>query len=82
MINFILTALAIFVVIAIILFIFKVSIKTIISLAINMILGLVVIYLLNLIPGINLIFEWWTGLIVGFFGLAGVIVVLILSYIL
>lgn len=69
------------VVFLIILKLLKFSLKTIIKIAINTLIGLVVVYLLNLIPGVDIPLEWWSGLIVGVFGVPGAIVLLIISFI-
>ncbi len=69
------------VVLLIILKLLKFSLKTIIKIAINTLIGLVVVYLLNLIPGVDIPLEWWSGLIVGVFGIPGAIVLLIISFI-
>lgn len=69
------------VVLLIILKLLKFSLKTIIKIAINTLIGLVVVYLLNLIPSVDIPLEWWSGLIVGVFGIPGAIVLLIISFI-
>lgn len=61
--------------------ILKFSLKTLIKLIINIVVGIIVIYLLNLIPGVEIPLEWWSGLIVGIFGIPGVIIMLIISFI-
>ena len=54
-------------------FIFKFGFKTIISLIANTIAGGVVLFLINLIPGLNLPINITNSLLVGIFGLPGVI---------
>ena len=73
------------VIIAIILLILKLigkSMKIIWSVLVNAIVGFIVLFILNLIPGINLAINWWSGLLVGAFGIPGVILVVILQLVL
>lgn len=69
------------IILLIILKIISAPIKIIIKLAINAIVGMVVIYVLNLF-GVGMVLNWITGLIVGFLGIPGVIVVAILQFVL
>lgn len=65
--------------------IIAVPIKIVIKLMINTIIGGVVLFLLNLIGerfGLVLDINWLTTLLVGFFGVPGVIIVLILHFLL
>lgn len=73
-ITYILTAL---IVILILKFVFKFGIKTIIKLIINIIAGGMVLFMVNLIPGLNLPINITNSLLVGIFGLPGVIFILI-----
>lgn len=80
--QFILVAVGAFVVLAILLKLFKVSVKTILKFAVNTAVGVGVIFLLNLIPEVAIPIVWWTALVCGLFGIPGVIVLLIFSFIL
>ena len=78
--QYILIALAAIVVVSLVLKLLKFSFKTIIKIVINAVIGVAAMFLLNLIPGVNMLIEWWTALITGLFGIPGVIVVLIISF--
>ncbi len=80
--QFILIAIGAFVVLAILLKLFKVSFKTILKFAVNTAVGIGVIFLLNLIPGVAIPIAWWTALVSGLFGIPGVLVLLLISFIL
>lgn len=82
MLQYILTALIIIFVIALILKLLKVSVKLIFSFLGNAIIGFIVIFLLNLIPNVNIAYDWLNGIIVGLFGVPGAIIALILSFVL
>lgn len=73
--------LAVLVVLLSIKFIFKAGIKTIIKLLINALVGGVVLFLINYIPGINITIDIFKSLIVGIFGVPGVIFILIYYFI-
>ncbi len=79
-VQYILIALAAFIVLIIVLKLFKVSFRTIVKIAVNAAVGIALIFLLNLIPNVAIPVNWWTALISGFFGVPGVIVLLILSF--
>lgn len=54
------------------------SVKMLTSILINSIIGAIVLYILHMfVPGI--IVSWWAALITGFFGIPGVILVIILQ---
>lgn len=76
----ILTFIGAMLVLFIILKVISVPIKIIIKLLINALIGGVVLYLINLTGLIALDINWITSLIVGFLGLPGVIVVIILHF--
>jgi inhibitor of the pro-sigma K processing machinery len=59
---------------------FHFKIKTIITILINIIAGGLVLFLINYIPGIDIQIDIIKSLIVGVFGLPGVIVILILHF--
>ena len=60
---------------------FHFKVKTIITVLINIIAGGLVLFLINyIIPGINIQIDILKSLIVGVFGLPGVIVILILHF--
>ena len=80
--QFLLIAVGAFLVLAILLKLFKVSVKTILKFAVNTAVGVGVIFLLNLIPGGAIPIVWWTALVCGLFGIPGVLVLLIFSFIL
>ena len=79
-VQYILIALAAFIALIVVLKLFKVSFRTIVKVAINAAVGIALIFLLNLIPNVAIPVNWWTALISGFFGVPGVIVLLILSF--
>lgn len=81
-VQYILIALAAFIALIIVLKLFKVSFRTIVKVAINAAVGIALIFLLNLIPNVAIPVNWWTALISGFFGVPGVIVLLILNFVL
>ncbi len=81
-VQYILIALAAFIALIVVLKLFKVSFKTIVKVAINAAVGIALIFLLNLIPNVAIPVNWWTALISGFFGVPGVIVLLILNFVL
>ena len=65
--------------------IISVPVKIVIKLMLNALIGGVVLFLLNLIGaqfGLVLDINWLTTLLVGFFGVPGVIIVLILQFLL
>ncbi len=78
--QYILIAVAAIIVLVIVLKLFKVGFKTIFKIAINAAIGVGAIFLLNLIPNVAIPITWWTALVSGFFGVPGVIVLLILSF--
>lgn len=80
MLYFFICFLVIILVLIILAKIFKFTLKTIIKLVLNILIGLLVIWLLNYIPGVDIPFEWWSGLIVGFLGVPGAIIMLIVSF--
>ncbi len=54
------------------------SVKILTSILINSIIGAIVLYILHIfVPSI--IVSWWSALITGFFGIPGVILVIILQ---
>jgi inhibitor of the pro-sigma K processing machinery len=59
---------------------FHFKVKTIITILINIIAGGLVLFLINYIPGIDIQIDIIKSLIVGVFGLPGVIVILILHF--
>ena len=59
---------------------FHFKVKTIITVLINIIAGGLVLFLINYIPGIDIQIDIIKSLIVGVFGLPGVIVILILHF--
>lgn len=65
----------------IVLKILSMPMKIIIKFLINALVGGVVIYVLNLL-GVGLVLNWITSLIVGIFGIPGVIIVAILQFVL
>ena len=69
------------IVLLIVLKILSMPVKIIIKFAFNAIVGIIVIYVLNLF-GAGLVLNWITGLIVGFLGVPGVIIVAILQFVL
>ena len=81
-VQYILIALAAFIALIVVLKLFKVSFKTIVKVAINAAVGIALIFLLNLIPNVAIPVNWWTALVSGFFGVPGVIVLLILNFVL
>lgn len=81
-VQYILIALAAFIALIVVLKLFKVSFRTIVKVAINAAVGIALIFLLNLIPNVAIPVNWWTALISGFFGVPGVIVLLILNFVL
>ena len=76
----ILTFLGAMIVLFIILKIISLPIKLIVKLLFNALIGGVVLYLINLTGLIALDITWITALIVGFLGLPGVIIVIILHF--
>lgn len=81
-VQYILIALAAFIALIVVLKLFKVSFRTIVKVAVNAAVGIALIFLLNLIPNVAIPVNWWTALISGFFGVPGVIVLLILNFVL
>ena len=81
-VQYILIALAAFIALIVVLKLFKVSFRTIVKVAINAAVGIALIFLLNLIPNVAIPVNWWTALVSGFFGVPGVIVLLILNFVL
>lgn len=76
------TVVAFVVAIAIVLLILKLigkSMKMIRTILINAIVGFIALFVLNLIPGIDLNYNWWSGLITGLLGIPGVVIVVILQ---
>jgi len=78
----ILTFLGAMIVLFIILKIISLPIKLIVKLLVNALIGGVVLYLINLTGLIALDITWITALIVGFLGIPGVIIVIILHFLL
>jgi len=70
------------IVLFIILKIISLPIKLIVKLLVNALIGGVVLYLINLTGLIALDITWITALIVGFLGIPGVIIVIILHFLL
>ena len=81
MIREILAYLIIALVLIVILKIIKVKWRVIISLLINILVGGIVLFLINYIPFINLEVNIINSLIVGVFGVLGVILLLIFNFI-
>ncbi len=81
MTQFIIVAIVAVLALFIILKLLKFSIKTILKIAINGLIGLLIIYVLNFIPAVNIPLTWWSALIVGFLGIPGAIIMLIVSFI-
>lgn len=77
----ILTFIAGLAILVVVLKILTFPIKLIVKFAINSIIGGVVLFLLAKI-GISIIIAWWSVLLVGFLGIPGVIIAVILSFIL
>ena len=80
MITEILTFLGAMIVLFIILKVISLPIKLIIKLLINALIGGVVLFLINLTGLIALDITWITALIVGFLGIPGVIIVILLNF--
>lgn len=59
-------------------FVFKISAKTITTLIVNALVGLLVIWLINFVGLVSIPLNLITCLIVGIFGLPGVIVLVVL----
>lgn len=60
---------------------FRIKWKFIFSLLINILVGGVLLFLVNYIPGVNLGINIVNSLVVGIFGVLGVIVLLVLNFI-
>ena len=60
---------------------FKFRLKTIITLLINIIIGGLVLFFINYIPGININIDIFKSIIVGVFGVPGVIFILICYFV-
>ena len=80
MLTEILTFLGAMIVLFIILKLISLPIKIIVKLLINALIGGVVLFLINLTGLIALDITWITALIVGFLGIPGVIVVIMLHF--
>ena len=80
MVTEILAFLGAMIVLFIILKIISLPIKLIIKLLINALIGGIVLFLINLTGLIALDITWITALIVGFLGIPGVIIVIILHF--
>ena len=80
MLTEVLTFLGAMIVLFIILKVISLPIKIIIKLLINALIGGVVLFLINLTGLIALDITWITALIVGFLGIPGVVVVIILHF--
>lgn len=76
----ILTFIGAMIVLYIILKIISIPVKIIVKLLVNAFLGGVILYLINLTGIIALNINWITSLIVGFLGIPGVIIVIILHF--
>lgn len=77
MLTEVLTFLGAMIVLFIILKLISLPIKIIIKLLINALIGGVILFLINLTGIIALDINWITSLIVGFFGVPGVIIVVL-----
>ena len=82
MITEILTFLGAMIVLFIILKVISLPIKLIIKLLINALIGGVVLFLINLTGLIVIDITWISALIVGFLGIPGVIIVILLHFLL
>lgn len=74
-----------FIILYVILKVISVPVKIILKLMLNALIGGIVLFLLNLIGGrfgLVLDINWLSTLIVGFFGVPGVIIVLLLQFLL
>lgn len=80
MTQFVIVAIIAIIALFLILKILKISFKTIIKIVVNGLIGLLVIYLLNFIPQVDIPMTWWSALIVGFLGVPGAIIMLIVSF--
>ena len=60
--------------------IFKFKIKTIVTLILNVLIGGIILYLINYIPGIDITIDIFKSIIVGSFGVPGVIFILIYHF--
>ena len=69
--------LAAFLVFIVLKFVFKFGISKIIKFLINTLIGGVILYLINYIPGINIPIDIFKSIVVGIFGVVGVVIVLI-----
>ena len=76
----ILTFIGAMIVLYLILKIISIPVKIIVKLLVNAFLGGVILYLINLTGIIALNINWITSLIVGFLGIPGVIIVIILHF--
>ena len=76
--NYLYMALIALVIILLAKFVFKISAKTITTLIINALVGLLVIWLINFVGLVSIPMNLITCLIVGIFGLPGVIVLVLL----
>ena len=76
----ILTFIGAVMVLCIILKIISIPVKIIVKLLINALIGGVVLFLINLTGLITLNITWITALIVGFLGIPGVIIVILIQY--
>ena len=76
----ILTFIGAMIVLFIILKIISIPVKIIVKFLVNAFLGGVILYLINLTGIIALNINWITSLIVGFLGIPGVIIVIILHF--
>ena len=76
----ILTFIGAVMVLCIILKIISIPVKIIVKLLINALIGGVVLFLINLTGLITLNITWITALIVGFLGIPGVIIVILMHF--
>ena len=80
MVTEILTFLGAMIILFVILKVISLPIKIIIKLLINALIGGVVLFLINLTGLITLNITWITALIVGFLGIPGVIIVILMYF--
>ena len=80
MLTEILTFLGAMIVLFIILKVISLPIKIIIKLLINALIGGVILFLINLTGLIALDITWITALIVGFLGIPGVIIIILMHF--
>ena len=80
MVTEILTFIGAMIVLFIILKVISIPVKIIVKLLINALIGGVILFLINLTGLIALKITWLSALIVGFLGIPGVIIVIILHF--